>query len=395
MTPTERRASGWLASIFALRMLGLFLILPVFAIYGAELRGGQEAYLIGLAISIYGLTQAMFQIPFGAASDRIGRKPVIVFGLIVFAIGSVVAAMSETIGGVIAGRAIQGAGAVSAAVSAFIADSTRDEVRTKAMAMVGGSIGITFAISLIAAPPLTAAIGLSGLFWLTAVLALLGIAVVVWLVPPAVVNPEKPEPIAHGDVLFDPQLFRLNVGVFLLHMFQTALFVVIPVMLVERGELPSPSHWMVYLPVIVLSFAVMVPPMIYAERKGKIRVVFLAAIALLTCAMLVAPALTASANGALGGIVVFLLLFFIAFNLLEAMQPSLVSRLAPARVKGFALGVYNTTMALGLFAGGIVGGTLAKRFGNDTVFYGCAALAALWFVVAYSMVPPPARKKET
>lgn len=393
MTSTERRASAWLASIFALRMLGLFLILPVFAIYGKDLAGGQEAYLIGLAISIYGLTQAIFQIPFGAASDRFGRKPVIVFGLIVFAVGSVVAAFSDTIAGVIIGRAIQGAGAVSAAVSAFISDSTRDEVRTKAMAMVGASIGLTFAFSLIVSPPLTAAIGLSGLFWLTAVLAVIGVFVVLFLVPPAPVNPEKPEPIAHGDVLFDPQLFRLNVGVFLLHMFQTALFVVVPVLLVERGALPSPSHWMVYLPVIVLSFALMVPPMIVAERRGKIRVIFLSAIVLLTLAMLVAPALTNMASGALGGLVLFLLLFFVAFNLLEAMQPSLVSRLAPARVRGFALGVYNTTMALGLFAGGIVGGTLAKRFGNDTVFYGCAALAALWFVVAFKMVPPPARKE--
>jgi MFS family permease len=369
------------------------LILPVFAVYGKDLQGGEEAYLIGLAISIYGLTQAIFQIPFGAASDRFSRKPVIVFGLIVFAVGSVVAALSDTIAGVIVGRAIQGAGAVSAAVSAFISDSTRDEVRTKAMAMVGASIGLTFAFSLIVSPPLTAAIGLSGLFWLTAVLAVIGVFVVLFLVPPAPVNPEKPEPIAHGDVLFDPQLFRLNVGVFLLHMFQTALFVVVPVLLVERGALPSPSHWMVYLPVIVLSFALMVPPMIVAERQGKIRVIFLSAVVLLMLAMLAAPTLTNMASGALGGLVTFLLLFFVAFNLLEAMQPSLVSRLAPARVKGFALGVYNTTMALGLFAGGIVGGTLAKRFGNDTVFYGCAALAALWFVVAFNMVPPPARKE--
>ena len=393
MTSIERRASGWLASIFALRMLGLFLILPVFAIYGKELKGGDEAYLIGLAISIYGLTQAIFQIPFGAASDRMGRKPVIVFGLIVFAVGSAVAALSDSIAGVIVGRAIQGAGAVSAAVSAFISDSTRDEVRTKAMAMVGASIGLTFAFSLIVSPPLTAAIGLSGLFWMTAALALAGIFVVLFLVPPAPVLPEQPAPIAHGDVLFNPQLFRLNVGVFLLHMFQTAIFVVVPVLLVERGALPPPSHWQVYLPVILVSFALMVPPMIFAERKGKIRAVFLCGIGLLCIAMVAAPTLIASSHAALGGIVGFLLLFFVAFNLLEAMQPSLVSRLAPARVKGFALGVYNTTMALGLFAGGIVGGTLAKRFGNDTVFYGCAALAALWFVVAYSMKPPPARKE--
>ena len=392
MTPSERRASGWLASIFALRMLGLFLILPVFAIYGRELPGGQEAYLIGLAISIYGLTQAMFQIPFGAASDRFGRKPVIVAGLIVFAIGSVVAALSTNIAGVIAGRAIQGAGAISAAVSAFIADSTRDEVRTKALAMVGGSIGLTFAFSLIAAPPLTAWIGLSGLFWLTAVLACLGIVVVVWGVPPAPVREEQPEPIRHGDVLFNPQLLRLNIGVFVLHVCQTALFVVVPTLLVDRGALPAPSHWQVYLPVIVVSFVLMVPPMIMAERRGKLREVFLGAIALLMVAMLAAPALT---HTALAGLVTFLMLFFIAFNLLEAMQPSLVSRLAPAHVKGFAMGVYNTTQAFGLFLGGIVGGALAKRFGDNMVFYVCAALAAIWFVAAFSMQPPPARKKET
>ncbi len=392
MTPSERRASGWLASIFALRMLGLFLILPVFAIYGRELPGGQEAYLIGLAISIYGLTQAMFQIPFGAASDRFGRKPVIVAGLLVFAIGSVVAALSTNIAGVIAGRAIQGAGAISAAVSAFIADSTRDEVRTKAMAMVGGSIGLTFAVSLVAAPPLTAWIGLSGLFWLTAVLAGLGIVVVLWAVPPAPVREEQPEPLRHGDVLFNPQLLRLNVGVFVLHVCQTALFVVVPTLLVDRGALPAPRHWMVYLPVIVVSFLLMVPPMIAAEKRGKLREVFLGAIALLVVAMLAAPTLT---HTALGGLVTFLMLFFIAFNLLEAMQPSLVSRLAPPHVKGFAMGVYNTTQALGLFLGGIVGGALAKRFGDNMVFYVCAALAALWFVAAFSMTPPPARKKET
>ncbi len=392
MTPSERRASGWLASIFALRMLGLFLILPVFAIYGRELPGGQEAYLIGLAISIYGLTQAMFQIPFGAASDRFGRKPVIVAGLIVFAAGSVIAALSTNIAGVIAGRAIQGAGAISAAVSAFIADSTRDEVRTKAMAMVGGSIGLTFAFSLIAAPPLTAWIGLSGLFWLTAVLACLGIVVVLWGVPPAPVREEQPEPIRHGDVLFNPQLLRLNIGVFVLHVCQTALFVVVPTLLVDRGALPAPSHWQVYLPVIVVSFVLMVPPMIMAERRGKLREVFLGAIALLMVAMLAAPALT---HTALAGLVTFLMLFFIAFNLLEAMQPSLVSRLAPAHVKGFAMGVYNTTQAFGLFLGGIVGGALAKRFGDNMVFYVCAALAAIWFVAAFSMQPPPARKKET
>jgi MFS family permease len=394
MTPAERRASLWLASIYGLRMFGLFLILPVFAIYGRALAGGQEAYLIGLAISVYGLTQAMFQIPLGAASDRFGRKPVIVLGLLVFAAGSAVAAIgatASTIMGVILGRALQGAGAVSAAVSAFVADSTRDEVRTKAMAIVGATIGLSFAVSLVIAPPLAAAVGLAGLFWITALLALVGCAVVIWGVPAAPLREEVPEPIRHGDVLFNPQLLRLNIGVFVLHLCQTALFVVVPTLLIERGGLAAASHWMAYLPVIVFSFALMVPPMIAAERRGRLREVFLAAVGLLILTLLAAPQLSALA---FKGIIAFLLAFFVAFNLLEAMQPSLVSRIAPAHLKGFALGVYNTTMSLGLFAGGIVGGTLAKRFGNEAVFYVCAALAALWFVAAWSMKPPPARKKE-
>ena len=385
MTPLERRASGWLASIVALRLFGLFIILPVFAIYGRELPGGQEPYLIGLAISIYGFTQGLFQLPFGAASDRFGRKPVIVVGLLVLVIGSVVAAMSTTITGIVIGRALQGAGAVSAAVSAFIADSTRDEVRTKAMATVGATVGITFAIALVIAPPLTAWIGLSGVFWITAALALCGIAVVAWVVPAAPLNPPAAEPMRRGDVLFDPQLLRLNVGVFVTFICQTAIFVVIPTLLVERGLLPAPQHWMVYAPVMLISFAVMIPPLISAERHGKVREVFLGAIVTMMVAMLIAPFVV---NVALAGIVIFLLLFFIALNLLEALQPSLVSRLAPPHLKGFAMGVYNTTQAFGLALGGILGGTLAKRFGDNAVFYVCAGLTALWFVAAWNMKPP-------
>jgi MFS family permease len=385
MTPLERRASGWLASIVALRLFGLFIILPVFAIYGRELPGGQEPYLIGLAISIYGFTQGLFQLPFGAASDRFGRKPVIIIGLLVLVVGSIVAAMSTTIMGVVAGRALQGAGAVSAAVSAFIADSTRDEVRTKAMATVGAAVGVTFAIALVIAPPLTAWIGLSGVFWITAALALCGVLVVAWIVPAAPLNPPPAEPMRRGDVLFNPQLLRLNVGVFVTFICQTAIFVVVPTLLVERGALPAPQHWMVYAPVLLVSFVVMVPPMLAAERHGKVRQVFLAAIATMTAAMLIAPV---AVNAALTGLVIFLLLFFIALNLLEALQPSLVSRIAPPHLKGFAMGVYNTTQAFGLALGGILGGTLAKRFGDNAVFYVCAGLTALWFVAAWSMVPP-------
>jgi MFS family permease len=385
MTPLERRASGWLASIVALRLFGLFIILPVFAIYGRELPGGEEPYLIGLAISIYGFTQGLFQLPFGAASDRFGRKPVIITGLVVLVIGSVVAAMSTTIVGVVAGRALQGAGAVSAAVSAFIADSTRDEVRTKAMAMVGATVGITFAIALIIAPPLTAWIGLSGVFWITAALAICGIVVVARVVPGAPLTPPAVELMRRGDVLFDPQLLRLNVGVFVTFICQTAIFVVVPTLLVERGMLPAPQHWMVYAPVILISFAVMIMPMLAAERRGKVREVFLGAVATMMLAMLIAPF---AINAALTGLVTFLLLFFIALNLLEALQPSLVSRIAPPHLKGFAMGVYNTTQAFGLALGGILGGSVAKRFGDNAVFYVCAGLTALWFVAAWNMKPP-------
>ena len=249
MTPTERRASGWLASIYGLRMLGLFLILPVFALYAPLLPGGATSYQIGLAIGIYGLAQAFLQVAFGTASDRFGRKPVIVFGLVIFLIGAVVSALSDSVGGIVIGRALQGAGAVSSAVSAFIADSTRIEVRTKAMAMVGGTIGIVFALSLVIAPPLTAWIGLHGLFWLTAALALLGILVILYAVPAApIVHADAAEIVHHGDVLFNPQLLRLNVGAFVLHLCQTALFVIVPPLIVTRGGLEAAKHWWGCLP---------------------------------------------------------------------------------------------------------------------------------------------------
>lgn len=385
MSPLERRASGWLASIYALRMFGLFLIFPIFAIYGKALEGGQEKYLIALAVSIYGLTQAFLQIAYGSASDRFGRKPVIIFGLILFALGGAIAAMSTHIMGVIAGRALQGAGAVSAAVTAFIADHTRDEVRTKAMAMVGMSIGLTFAAAMVIAPPLAAWIGLSGIFWLTTVLALCAIIVIMFAVPDAPTKAEPAETIRHGDVLFNPQLFRLNLGVFVLHATMTGLFLLIPTKLIELGGLLAPEHWKVYLPVVVLSFFFMVPLMIVAEKRGYIRPIFLCAIALLFVTLLSAPLLS---EMALKGLVIFLFLFFVAFNLLEAMQPSLVSRLAPPQLKGFAIGVYNTTQSLGLALGGILAGAVTKRLGDNSVFYVCAGLTALWFLATFNMQPP-------
>ena len=394
MTPVERRASGSLASIFALRMLGLFLVLPVFALEARKYPGGDDPAMVGLAMGIYGLTQGILQIPFGVASDRLGRKRVIIFGLLIFALGSLVAGAADTLTGLLAGRALQGAGAVSAAVTALLADLTRDNVRTKAMALVGASIGLMFAFSLVVSPVIAAHIGLSGLFVLTAVLALLGTAVVVWAVPA--------EPVLHKDaargglrqVLSSPALLRLNIGVFVLHAVQLAMWVAIPAFLVQAG-LGKDDHWQIYLPAVLGSFVLMgaVFPL---ERRGYLRAVFLSAIGLIA---LVQVALLWVSSGApsIACLAWLLFAFFCGFNVLEATQPSLVSRIAPASSRGAAMGVYNTLQSLGFFAGGVMGGQLVKSYGTQGLFLTCAALMVLWLVVAWPMVAPkrPAHSAKT
>jgi len=385
MTPTERRASGSLASIFALRMLGLFLVLPVFALEARKYPGGDDPVLIGLAMGIYGLTQGLLQIPLGVASDRFGRKRVIVLGLLVFALGSLWAASADTLNGVLAGRALQGAGAVSAAVTALLADLTRDSVRTKAMAMVGASIGLMFALSLVLSPLLAGWIGLSGLFALTALLALLGVAVVVWTVPT--------EPVLHKDgargglrqVLALPALLRLNLGVFVLHAVQLAMWVAVPALLVQAG-LDKDHHWQVYLPAVLASFVVM-GGVFAAERRGLLRAAFLSAIGLIALVQVVFF-WVASGAPTLMVLAWLLFAFFCGFNVLEATQPSLVSRLAPAPSRGAAMGVYNTLQSLGFFAGGWMGGQLVKGYGTQGLFLTCAALMLLWLALAWPMVAP-------
>ena len=385
MTRTELRASGSLASIFALRMLGLFLVLPVFALEARKYPGGDDPALIGLAMGIYGLTQAMLQIPLGVASDRLGRKRVIIFGLLIFALGSLVAGSADTLMGVLAGRALQGAGAVSAAVTALLADLTRDVVRTKAMALVGASIGLMFALSMVAAPLIAALIGLSGLFVLTAVLAVLGIAVVLWWVP---AEPEILKDAGRGglrQVMSNPALLRLNIGVFVLHAVQLAMWVAIPAFLVQAG-LGKDEHWQIYLPAVLGSFLLM-GGVFRLERRGHLRAVFLSAIALIA---LVQVALLWVSSGApsVTGLAWLLFAFFCGFNVLEATQPSLVSRIAPASSRGAAMGVYNTLQSLGFFAGGVMGGQLVKSYGTQGLFLTCAALMVLWLVVAWPMVAP-------
>jgi MFS family permease len=386
MSPEERRAGASLASIFALRMLGLFLILPVFSVYAAGLPGGDNLALVGFALGAYGLTQAIFQIPYGIASDIFGRKRVIVIGLLVFAFGSFVAAWAPDLHWIIVGRVLQGAGAISAAVTALAADLTREEHRTKVMAMIGSSIGLVFALSLVGAPVLYGWIGMGGLFVMTGLLALAAIVLLFKAVPPAP-PPHGHEKLPLRRVILDADLMRLNLGIFMLHMMQMAMFVVLPHALVGHGGLAAADHWMVYLPAVLVSFVVMVPAIIAAERKDKMRPVFRAAVALLVVVQL---GLLFFGQG-LWTLGLWLLLFFVAFNILEASLPSLVSRTAPAGARGAALGVYNTTQAMGLFVGGALGGYIAQHFGDNAVFAACAGLAVVWSGVAATMNFPQRR----
>jgi MFS family permease len=388
MSALEIRASLSLASIFALRMLGLFLILPVFAVHAMHLKGGGDHTLVGIALGTYGLTQGVLQIPYGMASDRYGRKRMIILGLVLFALGSFIAAIGDDIYVIIAGRAIQGAGAISAPVMAFLADLTREQHRTKAMALVGSSIGLMFALSLVGSPLLYRHIGMGGIFVLTGVLALLAIWVVVSVVPEeALVKieaEEHVEPARLGDVLRNPDLLRLNFGIFSLHVVQMAIFVVVPLALVSAGGLAVDQHWKVYLPVVLASFLLMLPPIFYAEKKDRIKPVFLACVGLMAVVQL--GFVFALHN--FTALVILLVGFFVAFNILEASLPSLVSRTAPGRAKGAALGVYNTTQSLGLFVGGAAGGWLMQHQGQAPVFVFGAALIALWGLSAAGMRVP-------
>ncbi|WP_286998686.1 MULTISPECIES: MFS transporter [Comamonas] len=386
MTSQELRASGSLALIFALRMLGLFLVLPVFALEASKYPGGNDAAMVGLAMGLYGLTQAVFQLPLGMASDRWGRKRIIVGGLAVFAIGSLVAALADSLTGLMVGRALQGAGAVSAAVTALISDLTRDSVRTKAMAMVGGSIGLMFALALVLSPLLAAWVGLSGIFGLTFALALAGIAVVLWVVPAEPAQQSNAPRGRPAELLQHKDLLRLNAGVFILHTVQMAMWVAVPALLVSAG-LAKDGHWKLYLPAVVLSFVAM-GGLFSMERKGKLRAALLGAIGLVLVVQIGLGAVAqASSQPPLALMGVLMFLFFVGFNVLEASQPSLVSRMAPAHLRGAALGAYNTLQSLGLFAGGFLGGVLAKWGGMPALFTATTVLMVLWLVLTWPLRP--------
>jgi MFS family permease len=385
MSREEIRAGASLAGVYGLRMLGLFFILPVFAVHAAGMRGGDNLTLVGVALGAYGLAQGILQIPFGMASDRWGRKRVLYAGLLVFAAGSFLGVVAEDIWTAIAARVLQGAGAISSVAMALAADLTRPQHRTKIMAMIGSTIGLMFALSLVGAPVLYRWIGMGGLFALTGLLSLAAMWVVRTQVPdPPVPAAPETDKRAGRSALLDPELLRLNAGIFILHIVLYAMFVVVPSLLVEAG-LPLPDHWKLYLPVVLASFVLMIPSVLYADRRNRPKPVLLGAVALL---LAVEAALAAFQVG-IAGLALLMLGFFVAFNLLEAMLPSLVSRIAPERGRGVAIGVYNTTQTLGVFFGGWIGGWAAGHYGAAGVFFACAALSALWLVLAAGMRPVP------
>ncbi|NOQ65530.1 MAG: MFS transporter [Methyloprofundus sp.] len=386
MSSMERRATLSLSSIYVLRMLGLFMILPVLSLF-AETLDGATPLLIGLAISIYGLTQALLQIPFGLLSDRFGRKKIIIIGLLLFIAGSVVAALSTSIYGVLIGRALQGSGAIAAAIMAMVADLTKEVHRTKAMAMIGASIGISFGVAMTIGPIIAGFAGIQGIFWLTAILSFFAIFVVLFVVP----NPEHTKvhrdaelvPSQFATVLKNKDLLRLDYGIFILHLTLTASFIIIPLLLRDAGMLAA-DHWMVYLPVLVTSMAVIIPFVIMAEKYRKMKQVFIGAVA----TIVVANIMLFFFNLSLYGLIAGLWVFFCGFNLLEATLPSLVSKTAPGDLKGTAMGAYSSSQFMGAFIGGTTGGWIYGEWGAAYVFLFCAFAAASWLLVAFFMSPP-------
>lgn len=391
MNKTEWRATGSLAGIYMARMIGLFMVLPVLTLYAHELPKATPI-TVGLALGIYGLTQAIMQLPFGIVSDRVGRKPIIVLGMLIFAAGSLLAAAADGINWLIAGRALQGAGAVGAVVNALLADQTRESERTKAMLVLGLGIGGSFILGFVLGPLIDIWIGVPGIFLLTACMGLVCIPVVIWVTPVA--------PRPHGEyssirhdlrrVLADGQLLRMDAGIFLLHAILTALFVRLPIVLDSHLGIPESQHWLIYLPVLVASLLVTFPLIQIAERRNRMKTIFMGSIFMITLANFSLVWL----DSWVAGVVVALLVFFGGFNLLEATLPSMVSRLCPQQLRGAGMGVYSSSQFLGIFVGGALGGVAAKYGADFGVFGLCALFGAIWFVIAVGLRPPVARNVE-
>jgi len=388
MSPTEKRAAFSIAGIFSTRMLGLFMIFPVFALFAEAEFSEVTGLQIGIAMGIYGLTQAMLQIPYGMLSDKYGRKPLMIVGMLVFMVGSMVCAMADSIEMMILGRALQGMGAVAAVLMASVADLVSEQFRLRALSIVGMTIGLSFTLSLIAGPVLASLFGVRGIFWIIALLAVIGILLVVYALPKienqSFQREAETDPTQFGDILRNGQLLRLDLGVFILHAILTAMFIVIPLALRDGAQLDALSHWQIYLPVMLLSFVLMVPFIIQAESHGRMKPVFVGAIATITLMQL----------GFMGfhdgfwSLFILLLIFFTAFNLLEASLPSLVVKLSPADKKGTASGVYSTSQFLGAAIGGVLGGYFYQHYGYNGVFIFTAVIGLIWFIAAASMQKP-------
>jgi predicted MFS family arabinose efflux permease len=397
MNSSELRSSLSLSGIFALRMLGLFLILPIFSLHAHGLPHGDNAALVGLTIGIYGMVQAFFHIPLGILSDKVGRRVIVISGLGLFVMGAIVAASHDDLYWILAGRAIQGAGAISAAITAWVADLTREEMRTRAMALIGGSIAISFAVSIVIASPLYESLGMPGIFWMMAILGILAIFVAWKIVPTAPLTPHPPTlgSPSHLErfmkVLKDPELLRLNIGVLILHTSQVAIFIAIPKMLVSQN-LPLELHWRVYLSVLIASIVVMAPMLIKAEKNNRLALLLKVSVVLMLLAQTYFGVIIFGSYQNIWTICFGLFVFFIGFNLLESLQPSLVSRLAGDN-RGAGLGIYNTTMSIGLFLGGALGGTIYGYFGTLGIFELDALLLLAWLIIAARMAELPPRVK--
>lgn len=395
MNRDEIRATAGLSVIYALRMLGMFMILPVFALYARDLPVPATALQIGLAIGLYGLIQAGLQIPFGWLSDRIGRKPVMVGGLALFALGSAVAGATHDIRWIMAGRALQGAGAISGAASAWLADVTRPQVRSTAMAILGAGMGLSFILALVLGPVAAGLVGVSGIFELTAVFAALAIPLVIWGIPDAPKLQAAGAPASIRAALADPQLLRLDAGIFLLHATMTAVFIASPLALEKTLGLSGNEHWKVWLPLLLVSIIPVFPLFRIVERRRLAKPMFVTAIAALATAMLLAAGTWQSKPG----LIAALFLFFLGFNYLEGALPSMISRRVPPDRKGAALGVYSSAQFLGGFAGGSLGGITLGHFGVSGVYSMAGALVTIWLIMAAGLVVAdgavPAREHPT
>ncbi|WP_298773624.1 MFS transporter [uncultured Shewanella sp.] len=393
LSKTEKTVAFSLASVFGLRMMGLFMIMPVFALYGQNLTGFSPLW-VGIAIGAYGLTQAMLQIPMGILSDKFGRKPIILIGLFVFALGSLLAANADSIYGVVAGRALQGVGAIAAAVLALAADLTRDEQRTKVMAVIGMCIGFSFALSLLVGPIVAQYIGLSGLFYMTAGLAVVGMLIVHLLVPNPISHAPKGDTLAVPAklkaMLKDRQLIRLDAGIFILHLVLTAVFVALPLDLVDAG-LVKEKHWMLYFPAFIGSFILMVPLIIIGVKRNNTKTMFQIALMI----MLLSLGAMATFSHNLTVLMLAIVLFFTGFNYLEASLPSLIAKFSPVGDKGSAMGVYSTSQFLGAFCGGLIGGGAYQYLGASGVFIAAAALIIVWLLLTIGMQKPVMLKSYT